>query len=279
MMKKEKRSQWAVIVHTAWSLLLLPALWSWHCWGSWPHPCAVAATVAAVVISMTGIPVMSDNRHGNPWTLSQVYLRPMSEIRRNKNVIEWDQLSIEMSQEFIKWEVSKRQSVKRSVGVPRLSSRSRMEHFPPVCALTCLQLKLNCRSMLEGGLRREKAGLQWEFRGTSLWPDFSLNAQHCPGQRVWKSGRQCSWPREVLLFQAGMFLRNSQWLGEKILQDSSVSVDVLTHIPQSHSTFHKSFHKYSLCPNGMTDTLLISGNKEANKTDTAPIIFGLLVES
>lgn len=136
--EEEKRSQWTVIVLPAWSLLLLPALWSWHCWGSWPHPCAVAATVAAVVISVTGIPVMSDNRHGNPWTLSQVYLRPMSEIRRNKNVIEWDQLSIEMSQEFIKWEVSKRQSVKRSVGVPRLSSHSRMEHFPPVCALTCL---------------------------------------------------------------------------------------------------------------------------------------------
>lgn len=48
----------------------------------------VAAAAAGVVISMTGIPMMSDNRHGNPRALSQAYLLPMSEIRKNKNVVE-----------------------------------------------------------------------------------------------------------------------------------------------------------------------------------------------
>lgn len=52
-----------------------------------PAPRAMAAATAAVVISLIGIPVMNDNRHGNPRALSQVYLRPVSEIRRNKNVI------------------------------------------------------------------------------------------------------------------------------------------------------------------------------------------------
>lgn len=48
----------------------------------------VAAAAAGIVISVTGIPMMNDNRHGNPRALSQVYLFPVSEVRKNKNVIE-----------------------------------------------------------------------------------------------------------------------------------------------------------------------------------------------
>lgn len=56
-------------------------------------------------------------------------------------------------------------------------------------------------------------------------------------------------------------------VGCKVLQDSSVSVDKLTH----------EFIPYLLGTSYRTDTLLVPGNKEVNKTDAAPIIIELLV--
>lgn len=60
--------------------------------------------------------------------------------------------------------------------------------------------------------------------------------------------------------------RCSQWLGVKFFR--TIQFGGLTD----------EFTSYLLGTNCMTDTLLVLGNKEVNKTDIAPIIIGLLVE-
>lgn len=103
----------------------------------------------------------------------------------------------------------------------------------------------------------ELSGESLMARFVTEFPALSREA----GLKIRKT--EYSWPREM---QAGIFHRCSQVVGCKVLQGSSVSVDKLTH----------EFIPYLLGTSYRTNTLLVPGNKEVNKTDAAPNIIELL---
>lgn len=89
--------------------------------------------------------------------------------------------------------------------------------------------------------------------------------QHCPGKRVWKSGRQSILDLEKC--RQGCFTGAHEWLGVKFLRTLQfLLMNWLMNLPIF--TGHKLYS---------TDTLLVPGNKEVNKTDAAPIILELLI--